>query len=347
LSRFQREAKAASALNHPNICTVHEVGEFNGRLYLVMELVEGRTLSALIGSVGVPVESILRYGVQMAGALCHAHGRNVVHRDLKSANVAVTPEGLVKVLDFGLARRLSKETFGEATQSIVPPEGSGGLTGTVSYMAPEVLRGERADFRSDLWALGVVLYEAASGQLPFRGRTSFEISSAIIHELPAPLPSWIPTSLWAIIQRCVAKEPAQRYQRASEVQAALEAVQAATSVAPPPPGEQRGPRTTVLRGIRHLQVKNGDVLLLVGTTKGAFLLRSSVERSRWEVAGPYFHGQAIYTLRYDGRDGRHRLWASTQSSRCFASPVDTLSRPSRSSGNGTRPDPGTPQRVCG
>jgi photosystem II stability/assembly factor-like uncharacterized protein len=180
-------------------------------------------------------------------------------------------------------------------------------------MPPEVLRGEPGDQRGDLWALGVVLYEAAAGQLPFRGRTSFEISSAILHELPPQLPARIPPGLWAIIQRCLAKEPAQRYQQASEIQAALEAIQSVAMVSQGPPADYRGPETTVQRGIRHLQVKSGDVLLLVGTTKGAFLLRSNAQRSRWDVAGPYFHGQAIYAMAYDDRAGRHRLWASTHS----------------------------------
>src|SRR6266849_3197613 len=311
--RLLHEARASSALSHPNICTIHEVGESSGALYIVMELVEGKSLSALIGSAGLPVESVLRYGVQIAGALAHSHGRNIVHRDLKSSNVVVTPEGLVKVLDFGLARRLTREVLGEATETVAPLEGAVGLTGTLPYMAPEVLRGEEGDHRSDLWALGVVLYEAAAGQLPFQGRTSFEVSAAILRELPPPLPSRIPPSLWAIIQRCLAKEPAQRYQRASEVHAALEAVQSAAIANPEPPTDQRGPRTTVLRGIQHIHVKSGDVLLLVGTTKGAFLLRSTAERSRWEVGGPYFHGHGVYAMAYDGRNGRHRLWASTNS----------------------------------
>ena len=308
------EARASSALSHPNICTIHEVGEVQGELYIVMELIEGKPLSALIGG-GLSVESVLRYAVQIAGALAHSHGRSIVHRDLKSSNVVVTPEGLVKVLDFGLARRLQKEVFDEATQTIGPLEGIGGMTGTLPYMPPEVLRGQEADARGDIWGLGVVLYEAASGKLPFRGRTTFEVSSAILYELPPPLPSWIPASLWAIVQRCLSKEPAQRYQLASEVQAALEAVQAASHAGAPAgaTSEQRGPLTTVLRGIRHLAVRSGDLLLLVGTMKGAFLLRSTAERSRWEVAGPYFHGQAIYSLAYDHREGRHRLWASTHS----------------------------------
>jgi serine/threonine protein kinase len=305
------EARASSGLSHPNICTIHEVGEFNGELYMVMELVEGKTLNALIPSGGLAVESTLRYGAQIAGALAHAHGRSIVHHDLKSANIAVTPEGLIKVLDFGLARRLPKQVVEQVTASFGPLEGPGVIAGTLSYMAPEVLRGEGGDNRSDLWAFGVVLYEASSGQLPFRGGTSFEISSAIFHLPPSP-PDRIPPGLWAIIQRCLAKEPAQRYQQAGEVQAALEAVQSSSSGAPQPqPGDLRGPATTVSRGMRHLRVRDGDVLLMVGTVKGAFLLRSSRDRRRWDTAGPYFHGQTIYALAHDGRDGRHRLWAST------------------------------------
>ena len=307
------EARAASALCHPNICTVHEVGEVAGELYMVMELIEGQTLSALMGSAALAVESILRYSLQIAGALAHAHGRNIVHHDLKSANIVVTPQGLVKVLDFGLARRLPKLAIDEATKSIERIEGTRATAGTLSYMAPEVLRGEAGDCRSDLWAFGVVLYEAAFGRLPFQGHTSLEVGSAILHKQPLPLPDQIPPGLWAIIQRCLAKDPAQRYQQAGEVQAALEAVQSASMTAPVQPSEQRGPLTLVHRGVQHLRVKDGDVLLLVGTTKGAFLLRSTADRRRWEVAGPYFHGQAIYSMAYDGRDGRRRLWASTHS----------------------------------
>ncbi|MGE5326414.1 MAG: protein kinase domain-containing protein [Deltaproteobacteria bacterium] len=302
------EARAASALSHPNICTIHEVGEFGGELYMVMELVEGKSFKTLIGGEGLAAESILRYGVQISSALAHAHGRNVVHRDLKSANIIVTPQGLVKVLDFGLARQLPK-VVDDATATLAPHED--GVAGTIAYMAPEILRGQPGDFRGDIWALGVVLYEAACGQIPFRGATSLEVSSAVLHEQPTPPPARIPPGLWAVIQRCLAKEPAQRYQLAAEVQAALEAVQSGIAPRPSPEPEQRGPATTVHRGIRHLRVKEGDVLLMVGTTKGAFLLRSSVERRRWDVAGPYFHGHAIYAMAYDGRAGRHRLWAST------------------------------------
>ncbi|MBZ5724196.1 MAG: serine/threonine protein kinase [Acidobacteriia bacterium] len=270
-----REARAASALSHPNICTVHEVSEAGGEFYIVMELIEGKPLSASIVTGGLASESVMRYGVQIAGALTHAHGRNLVHRDLKSANIMVTPEGLVKVLDFGLARRLAAEAPVEGTRTMETMEAAVSTGGTLSYMSPETLRGEPGDYRSDIWALGVVLYEAAAGEVPFHGRTTFEVSSAILHDPPPPLPARIPPGLAAIIQRCLAKEPAQRYQRASEVRAALEAIQAASAVAGPP-GDQRGPRTTVHRGIKHLTVRNGDVLLLAGTMKGVFLLRSAV-----------------------------------------------------------------------
>ena len=303
------EARAASALSHPNICTIHEVGEVDGELYMVMELVEGKTLSALLGAAALPFESIVRYGMQMAGALAHAHARGIVHHDLKSANILVTPEGLVKILDFGLARRLPETLAEEITTSL--PVHEGAVAGTLSYMAPEILRGQAGDSRSDLWALGVVLYEAAAGRQPFHGRTMAEVSSAILHDPPPPLPERIPPGLWAIIQHCLAKEPAQRYQQAGEVQAALDAVLSSSRTSPTHPTEQKGPLSTLHRGIRHLRVREGDVLLLVGTVKGAFLLRSNADRRRWDVAGPYFHGHSIYALAYDGRDDRHRLWAST------------------------------------
>jgi serine/threonine protein kinase len=307
------EARASSALSHPNICTIHEVGETNGELYIVMELVEGKPLRSLIGDTGLPVESVLRYGVQIANALGRAHDRGIVHRDLKSTNVAVTAEGLVKVLDFGLAKRIEGGICEGSTRSFETMQDASIVSGTLPYMAPEVLRGEGGDYRSDLWALGVVLYEAASGRLPFEGRTTFETSTAIMREMPKPLGSPVPPGLWAIIQRCLAKEPMQRYQRAGEVQAALEAVQSAGIVSTDPSADRGGPRTTVLHGLRHVHVRKGDSLLLVGTTKGAFLLRSNTRRSHWDVGGPYFHGYGVYAMAYDGRGGQHRIWASTQS----------------------------------
>jgi serine/threonine protein kinase len=307
-----REARASSSLAHPNICTIHEVGETDGELYIVMELVEGKSLRTISGDMGLPPESVLRYGVQIASALGRAHDRGIVHRDLKTANIVVTADGLVKVLDFGLAKQVGSGIWEGPTQSLLTIQDTSSISGTLSYMAPEILRGEAADYRSDLWALGVVLYEAASGRLPFEGRTGFEISSAIMRELVKPLGPSVPLALWAIVQRCLAKDPAQRYQRASEVQAALEAVQSAFIVSKDLPADRGGPRTTVLHGLRHAKVRKGDFLLLVGTIKGAFILRSSTQRGDWEVGGPYFHGHAVYAIAYDGRADQHRIWASTQ-----------------------------------
>src|SRR2546428_10745902 len=307
------EARASSSLAHPNICTVHEVGETDSELYIVMELVEGKSLRAMSTDAGLPPESVLRYGVQIASALARAHDRGIVHRDLKTANIVVTSHGLVKVLDFGLAKQVGGGIFEGTTRSFATTQDASSVSGTLPYMAPEILRGDAADYRSDLWALGVVLYEAASGRLPFGGRTGFEISSAIMREIPNPLGPPVPPGLWAITQRCLTKEPPQRYQRASEVQAALEAVQSAAIVSTEPTADQSAPRTTILHNVQHIHVRKGDFLLLVGTTKGAFLLRSNARRTRWELGGPYFHGHAVYAMAYDSRGGQHRIWASTQS----------------------------------
>jgi serine/threonine protein kinase len=311
--RLLQEARSSSALAHPNICTIHEVGETDGEFYIVMELVEGKSLHDMSTDTGLPPDSVLRYGVQIASALARAHDRGIVHRDLKTANIVVTSDGLVKVLDFGLAKQVGGGIFEATTRSFASLQDASSVSGTLPYMAPEILRGDAADYRSDLWALGVVLYEAASGRLPFAGRTGFEISSAIMREIPSPLGPPVPPGLWAIIQRCLTKEPIQRYQRASEVQAALEAVQSAGIVSASPSGDPGGPRTTVLHSVQHAHVRKGDFLLLLGTTKGAFILRSNAARSRWEVGGPYFHGHNVYAMAYDGRGGQHRIWASTQS----------------------------------
>jgi len=155
------EARASSSLSHPNICTIYDVGETDGELYIVMELVEGKSLHAMSSGSGLPAESVLRYGVQIAGALARAHDRGIVHRDLKSSNIVVTPDGLVKVLDFGLAKRVGSGLLDAPTMSFSTVNTASSVSGTLPYMAPEILRGDAADARGDLWALGVVLYELA------------------------------------------------------------------------------------------------------------------------------------------------------------------------------------------
>jgi serine/threonine protein kinase/photosystem II stability/assembly factor-like uncharacterized protein len=308
-----REAQTASALNHPNICTVYQIGRLDDGFYLVMELVEGQPLNEMARATKLTTQAVTRYGVQIADALAHAHDRQIVHRDLKGANVVITHDGRAKVLDFGLARRLDPATVDAITRSEASFERDRSMVGTLPYMAPEVLTGETGGFQSDIWALGVLLYEAVTGELPFGGTTPYGLSAAILHEIPRPLPASVPPGLSAVIMRCLAKDLKDRFQRAGEIRSALETLQSAAIVSEPRREEPTGPRTLVLRGIRHLGVKNGDVLLLVGTTKGAFLARAKANRTRWEVAGPYFHGHAVYSLAYDNRHGRHRLWASTGS----------------------------------
>ncbi len=226
------EARTASALNHPNICTIHEVGQSDGLTYIVMEHVAGEPLSALIPVDGLPVETVLHYGIQIADALAHAHDHGVIHCDLKSANVVITPTGRPKVLDFGLARRVLASQMDVAAKSNERLSSSSTIAGTLHYLAPEVLRGKGMDARSDTWALGVLLYEMATGRLPFDGQTGFELSAAILREPPAPMPPRVSAGLRAVILHCLSKEPGQRYQRTSEVGAALEAIQSEKEVPP-------------------------------------------------------------------------------------------------------------------
>lgn len=231
------EARAASSLNHPNICTVYEVADVDGEAFIAMEYVAGRPLSQLIPEGGLPYEDVLRYAIGIADALAHAHERGVVHRDLKSANIVVGPEGRAKVLDFGIARRV--ETSSAADTSSGRHDPLGAIPGTTAYIAPEVLLGEPADPRSDIWALGVLMFEMAAGQMPFTGRNQFDLTSAILRVAPAPLPAHVPVPLRGIIVRCLAKDPVQRYQRAGEVRAALEAIQSSTGVTLQVPGRRR------------------------------------------------------------------------------------------------------------
>jgi serine/threonine-protein kinase len=229
-ARLVREARLASKLSHPHICTIHDVGEAEGQTYIAMELVVGQTLSTLLEDGALPVEQVLLYGSQVADALAHAHEHGIVHRDLKCANIVITPEGRAKVLDFGLAKRLEGELLPEATTLTRDLTAAGVVAGTPAYMAPEQLQGRSADERSDIWALGIVLYEMAAGRRPFKGQTGFELSAAILNEPPAPLPPVVPAALGSVIERCLAKEPGQRYQGASELRAALEAIREGQSL---------------------------------------------------------------------------------------------------------------------
>ena len=219
------EARSASALSNPNICVIHEVGEAGGLHFIVMELVEGRPLNTLISPPGLRPELVVRYGTQIAAALAYAHDHGIIHRDIKSANIVITPSGQVKVLDFGLAKLYGDREFEEATLSTQRAIDASAIVGTLPYIAPEVLRGEGASPCSDIWSLGITLYEMSAGSRPFCGETTFELTSKILREPPLPFSPQLPQGLRTIIERCLEKEPGHRFQRAGEVRAALEAVQ--------------------------------------------------------------------------------------------------------------------------
>jgi serine/threonine protein kinase len=219
-----REARAASALNHPHICTIHEVGEHEGIPFIAMEYVDGRTLDLIPRDQWAP-ESIVRYGTQVAQAVEYAHRHGIIHRDLKSANVMISAEGHVKVLDFGLASRMPAAEMETLTRTRVGDAYAGPLAGTLAYLAPELLRGTAADKRSDVWSLGVLLYEMAAGRLPFQGATALALMAEILDGMPPPLSAKVPMPLRAVIGRCVARDPALRYQDAGEVRVALETLQ--------------------------------------------------------------------------------------------------------------------------
>jgi serine/threonine protein kinase/Tfp pilus assembly protein PilF len=221
-TRLLAEARAASALNHPHICTIYEVGEIDEQPFIAMELVEGRSLTDTIPREGLSTDAVARYGVHIAEGLHHAHDRGIVHRDLKSANVIVTSDGRAKILDFGLATGIWAPP--DAATRSGAPFARGEIAGTLPYMPPEVLQGGHAGPSSDIWSLGVLLYEMASGMLPFRGGTPLATSDSILNGEPAPLPGRVPPSLRRVIARCLRKQPGERYQRAGEIAAALQAI---------------------------------------------------------------------------------------------------------------------------
>jgi serine/threonine protein kinase len=221
--RFFLEAKAASALNHPNIVTIHDIGCDGGCDYLVMELVDGKPLDKLIPPSGMPVDSIVRHGTQIADALAKAHAAGIVHRDLKPANVMVTPEGLVKILDFGLAKPVRAPDPEGATASLGTAVGV--VLGTAAYMSPEQAEGKPVDARSDIFSFGVMLYEMACGRRPFQGDSYLSTMAAVLRDEPAA-PAGAPSALSALIQRCLRKDREQRVQSMAELKVGLESLAA-------------------------------------------------------------------------------------------------------------------------
>jgi eukaryotic-like serine/threonine-protein kinase len=231
LARFQREAQAASALNHPNICTIYDIGEQGGHAFIAMEYLDGLTMKHVIAGKSLDIERILDLGIQIADAMDAAHSTGIIHRDIKPANIFVTVRGLVKVLDFGLAKITLSHTASRTSDAIDKPTVDAQLTetgvavGTVAYMSPEQVRGKELDSRSDLFSFGAVLYEMATGVLPFQGETSGLIFEAILNRAPTAavgLNRNVPGRLEDIINKCLEKDRSLRYQHASDIRTDLQ-----------------------------------------------------------------------------------------------------------------------------
>lgn len=270
LRRFEREARLASSLDHPNIATIFDLDEAEGHHFIAMQYVEGRNVRQLVNGHPLDLKSTLLIGLQVTDALAAAHARGIIHRDIKSGNVMVTPSGQVKILDFGLAKLLddtddsSKSTIHrtDLTEIGVP-------YGTATYAAPEQARGDKVDKRADIFSTGVLLYEMLTGTWPFRGKTSIDVRHAVLHDAPRPVADLrkepIPARLQQVLDRCLAKEPRERYQKMEEVRDDLRAVlqevstsettgQPFTSVVPEPARHLAG-ASPVSRAMRWLKGK--------------------------------------------------------------------------------------------
>ncbi len=272
LHRFEQEAQAAAALNHPNILAVHRFGVFEGAPYLVSELLEGGTLRELLRHGAIPIRKAIEYGVQIAHGLAAAHEKGIVHRDLKPENLFVTKDGRVKILDFGLAK-LTQRQPGSADRDETLTAGTdpGLVMGTAGYMSPEQVRGQPVDHRTDIFAFGAILYEMLAGKRAFHRNTSAETMTAILNDDPPSISQIVhtaPPGLQRVIHRCLEKNPEQRFHSASDLAFALGALSDSGSTAAP--ALPRGPRSrwlwAVMVGFPAIMIAVLIVLWRIPTT---------------------------------------------------------------------------------
>ena len=337
LARFEREARTVGGLNHPNIVTLYSIEEDRATHFLTMELVEGRNLAEVVTPGGLPLAQVLDLAIPLADALIAAHEKGVVHRDLKPANVMVTREGRVKVLDFGLAKLVQAEPDLDATQAATiasPISDVGQVVGTAPYMAPEQIRGEPVDPRTDIFSFGILLYELATGNRPFPGRTFGDTCSAILRDAPPPLAntrSDLPGDLERIIGRCLQKNPRERFQTMLDVANELRSIQRSLERATPPV-----PRPGRLRRFRVLMATAAVAILIVALVAIGVVLRGR------RAPGPgAIRSLAVLPLENLSRDPEQEYFADGMTEELITSlanleGVDVISRTSTMQYKGTK-----------
>jgi eukaryotic-like serine/threonine-protein kinase len=303
IARFRREATIVASLNHPSIVVIHDTGDEHGTSYFVTEFVEGMSLRTLLREEGaLGYRRVIDIGAQIADAVGAAHALGILHRDLKPENVMITRQGRAKLLDFGLAKSREVGTSQDVTRTVFDTE-AGVMMGTVGYMSPEQVRGEALDARSDIFSLGIVLYEMLSGARPFEGATTADVVSAVLHADPPPMPDSVPASLRMIVQRCLHSQPVDRFQSAADLAFALRSVTGSTGVGP---AVSARPSTKSFLWLAAVPVALAGVLALVVYRESADSERAASLRLRPFATDAHGEAQPIWSP-----DGRSIAYVAT------------------------------------